>query len=508
MAELPEDMQSIRMTEAYHTHVLERVLGMLSAGLVLYTRIVEALCDGTPVQPCYECGDQVTVVDATMLLLCGGTYLSHHPALMLGSGVVYSLCGNQRCLKDHSENNSFNQGLERLDKLYTRFSYEYWGQSCDYCGGFNQELKGYRCAGCKTKVYCAQECHVKDKVHLKLCGSAKGEERERKKKRGKVRRMEKDRDMFEKKFGELVNLVDRQKAFEEVEEVFPEILAWVMTCYKSKAVLNFGNTVIESEAGFHQGDPLASLLFSLTLHPIVKMIAQRLPNLPIQGWYLDDGDVVGNREELREVVDILLEHGPARGLHLSTTKSTVWCPIAARANNLGLDPLGRGIPLVEEEGITLLGSPVGSLDFERRVIGERMEKVREISHRLPLIQDPQTEFALLRSCLSLPKLMFTLRTTKPTHHLDMWQEYDSITRDSLSRILGSSIPNYQWEQATLPVSAGGLGLRLAEDHCHAAYISSLLGSQDLKLQILRRNSEECPPTSHGRHVTEAGRQDR
>ena len=65
-------------------------------------------------------------------------------------------------------------------------------------------MKGYRCAGCKTKVYCGDECQVKDKEHLKLCGSGKEEEKKRKKKRGKVRRMEKGRDEFEKKFGELV----------------------------------------------------------------------------------------------------------------------------------------------------------------------------------------------------------------------------------------------------------------------------------------------------------------
>ena len=70
--------------------------------------------------------------------------------------------------------------------------------------------------------------------------------------------------------------------------------------------------------------------------------------------------MVGNREQLREVVDILIEHGPARGLHLSTAattnnpKSTVWFPKAAQADILGPDPLGRGIPQVEEEGIVLL----------------------------------------------------------------------------------------------------------------------------------------------------------
>ena len=73
------------------------------------------------------------------------------------------------------------------------------------------------------------------------------------------------------------NQVDRDHAFREVEEHFPEMLNWVMTCYKNQAKLIFGNTVILSWAGFHQGDPLASLLFSLGAHPVIKRIAQVAP---------------------------------------------------------------------------------------------------------------------------------------------------------------------------------------------------------------------------------------
>ena len=85
----------------------------------------------------------------------------------------------------------------------------------------------------------------------------------------------------------------------------------------------------------------------------------------------------------------------------------------------GSDILDRGIPLVEDTGIVLLGSPIGSVEFERRVIGERMEKIREISSLLSLIEDPQTEYVLLRSCLSSPKFTFTLRTSNPSHHLGL-----------------------------------------------------------------------------------------
>ena len=76
------------------------------------------------------------------------------------------------------------------------------------------------------------------------------------------------------------------------------MMKWVLTCYGHQAVLMFGNTVILSQTGFHQGDPLASLLFSLVLHSVVRIINQRLPNLRVNGWYLDDGGVLGRLAEL------------------------------------------------------------------------------------------------------------------------------------------------------------------------------------------------------------------
>ena len=111
-----------------------------------------------------------------------------------------------------------------------------------------------------------------------------------------------------------------------------------------------------------------------------------------------------------------------------------------------------------------------------------------------LMEDAQSEFVLLRSCLSLPKIMFTLRTTDPTNHYELWERYDNITRESISRILGTPLSDTEWRQATLPVSQGGLGLRASCDHAPAAYTTSLLGSQDLKLRMLGLNAEDSPPT--------------
>ena len=71
--------------------------------------------------------------------------------------------------------------------------------------------------------------------------------------------------------------------------------------------LLFGTNSILSRLGFHQGDPLAALLFSLVLQPLVNLIQERAPGLSLNAWYLDDGTVVGKEDDLKQVVNILMD---------------------------------------------------------------------------------------------------------------------------------------------------------------------------------------------------------
>ena len=56
------------------------------------------------------------------------------------------------------------------------------------------------------------------------------------------------------------NVADRGTALQEVAEKFPEILSWCKSSYGRASLLVSINSIIESVTGFHQGDPLASLL--------------------------------------------------------------------------------------------------------------------------------------------------------------------------------------------------------------------------------------------------------
>ena len=285
--------------------------------------------------------------------------------------------------------------------------------------------------------------------------------------------------------------VDRGVVLEEVARHFPEMLAWAKTCYGSPSRLKFGFSTILSATGLHQGDPLAGLLFCLVLKLVVDVIKEEVPTLALNAWYLDDGHQVGTLEELTKVVDIIIREGTPRGLILSTSatvqppshpKTTVWSPMDVSSAQ---DPLHRGIPKVQAgEGIVVLGAPVGYRAFTHAKLEERVEKVRQVTELLPLLEDPHSEYVLLRSCLALPKVMFMLRAVNTMEHQEVLAKYDSITRGALSRILGTPVSDLQWAQSKLPVAMGGLGLRAASDHASVAHAISVISAKSLVDDLL------------------------
>jgi hypothetical protein len=66
-----------------------------------------------------------------------------------------------------------------------------------------------------------------------------------------------------------------------------------------------------------------------------------------------------------------------------------------------------------------------------------------------------------------------------------------MTRDALTRIMGSSLQDLQWYRASLPTRMGSLGLRSAVAHAPGAYAASYTSSQPL-LRALLSLHEETP----------------
>ena len=140
---------------------------------------------------------------------------------------------------------------------------------------------------------------------------------------------------------------------------------------------------------------------------------------------------------------------------------------------------------MEESGVILLGTPIGDEDFVKAAFESKVEKIKALTSLLTELQQPHIEFVLLRTCLSLPKIVFMLRTSDSTSFKHILREFDCITREALSRIIGGPLSDQSWAQAKLPVSMGGAGFRTAEDHASTAYATSFIASLPIYRQLLK-----------------------
>nr|GEW29921.1 putative reverse transcriptase domain-containing protein [Tanacetum cinerariifolium] len=74
-----------------------------------------------------------------------------------------------------------------------------------------------------------------------------------------------------------------------------------------------------------QGDPLRPLLFSLILHPLLHKIKDSC-KLLLHAWYLNNGIIIGDSEEVVRVLDIIKVSGPCLGLELNIKKTEIFWP--------------------------------------------------------------------------------------------------------------------------------------------------------------------------------------
>lgn len=155
-------------------------------------------------------------------------------------------------------------------------------------------------------------------------------------------------------------MVSRSHLLREVRLHCTAISRWVESCDARPAKLYYDQYILSSSLGVQQGDPLGTLLFALTLHPLVKSIASRC-KLDLHAWYLDDGTIIDDTLEVARALSIIESEGPSMGIHLNIKKTGVFWPTSdPRSLEVGVFPQDIGRP---SKGVNLLGGPV-SLDLD------------------------------------------------------------------------------------------------------------------------------------------------
>ena len=250
-------------------------------------------------------------------------------------------------------------------------------------------------------------------------------------------------------------------------------------------------------------------LFSLAQHPAMEGIQRRLRDNERLSAFLDDICVVCHADRVASIFTMLQEElfqHSAIQVHLGKTK--LWnqggvVPSGAAALTAAArisDPdatvwCGDQALPTSEQGIRILGTPLGHPDCVRAELSQLSIKHDALMDKITHVQDLQCAWLLLLCC-SAARANCYLRVVHPdlcstfaTHHAASCLVHPSR---------GSSF--LFWNVASLPLSLGGLGLRsaslLSRAACWASWADSLQMVQQrhpaVSHQILRSLHDPNP----------------
>lgn len=265
-------------------------------------------------------------------------------------------------------------------------------------------------------------------------------------------------------FSNAFNCISRDVILQCVKDDFPELLAFVRLCYADSSHLCFGKLLLSSDEGAQQGDPLGPLLFCLPTMILIKSLSAEF-NL----WYLDDGALGGDVDVLLRDIAVVKQLGSDLGLCLNEAKcELVTDDVSVISAVKSVLPNISSIPCSKA---TLLGAPIGSDSAVSEILRAKLDVLKCLQDRLKILTTHDA-FFLLRNCFAIPKLLYILRTS-PCFDSPLLFDFDAVLRDILRTVLNISLTDQVWQQATLPPSFGGLGIRLPSDISLPAYLSSV-----------------------------------
>ena len=264
------------------------------------------------------------------------------------------------------------------------------------------------------------------------------------------------------------NTFDRFKAMELMLQnpALAPCVPFLRMLYGSPAPLVFdmdddGPCVIESRRGTQQGDPWSSLLFSLVHTHAMDRVRAAHPGITALS-YQDDTNIVTDVHTAAAVM-ATVEHEFSR-VGLSVNKSK--CALYTRADVPSELDCVFGAMTVARDGITVLGSPLGTNEFMREKVELKLEEYGKGLELLPKLGHPQAAFKLLRDSFNR-RAEFLARTVPSGICNDLFVKFDArlwettcgiMEFDKLGQAATLRIAN-AFYQAFLPVRNAGLGLR-------------------------------------------------
>ena len=301
-----------------------------------------------------------------------------------------------------------------------------------------------------------------------------------------------DRVIIKVDFRNAFNTLRRDVMLTKVKKLTPSIFPVVWQSYFNHSHLYFGNDIVLSREGIQQGDPLGPFLFALGIADLTKEMSSEF-----NCFYLDDGTIGGTQENVLSDYAKIQSAEKELGLAINPSKTELLL-----VNSVQKDPqeildsfnlVTPGIKLIDEDALTLLGAPImpGGI---ANILSSKQECLELMCSRLEDL-DRHEAFFLLKNAFSMPKLNYFLRTAPCYTDSDSIQKFDQTLHSTLQKILNVKLDDNAWDQASLPIRSGGLGIRKASDVALPAFLASAHGAANM-VKLVNPNRMEADPIPH------------
>jgi hypothetical protein len=238
---------------------------------------------------------------------------------------------------------------------------------------------------------------------------------------------------------------------------------------------------LESSEGVRQGDPFSAFAFALSVQPLYEAaLAGFVESHGVS--ILDDLTLIGPQEQVFTAFDRIQRMAADYHLQLRVDKCAVHIPLAAQSEPIRASIVAACTQrhLSHSASLETLGVVLGS---DTAVESHTLAAVDSHESLFACLTHPamptQIAFSLLRHC-AIPRLGFLARTVHPDQFRTAAERFDSMALDTFHRIMQIAqdtqqpdVPSDQLRSLiTLPLAAGGMGIRPVQRVSPSAYFAS------------------------------------
>ena len=284
------------------------------------------------------------------------------------------------------------------------------------------------------------------------------------------------------------NSIRRDTMLTAVRDRCPEVYPLAFQAYCAPTPLHIGDHAISSRCGVQQGDPLGPLCFSLAVDECARSLRSTL-NI----WYLDDATLAGPIELVADDLARLQSRLPELGLELNSAKCEL--TVLGRSDDTQHSSVVRmfeavlpGIREVPLSQLDLLGSPLDEAGI-KAAAEAASNTISTLCNRIRSLDTHSATFFLAHH-VSAPRLQYLLRSSSMYLDRPCLRDIDEMVRSALTDVCNVTLDDSAWEQATLPLRHGGLGVRSVEKLALPCYIASLTAAAPLIATIIPNIDED------------------